>query len=294
MTNTDATNFTRLRGKLVVLVVALVTIVIAGATWFAMRGHPAIEAESPVASMSAGGSTQRPNPQGTSTPELLSVPASTLKGVSDSHRDHAAENPTNPDLYARENQTTWDQWKLKLGDPRLSKSATQEMIAWLNANKFPSQAAAEAAFNNPHDISELNPNNGISAYEIKVAESIATANPQQRKQALGFLALAATEGSTAALYSLARYYGSARVNKPVYEEAYFTAAFLLGDWYAPMQYRTLSARALGVREKKLAKMYAMLIVRKINKQRAEMGLPPLSQDSRPMANKLKHKVSGRE
>lgn len=156
--------------------------------------------------------------------------------------------------------------------------AGAEQVAWMNQNGFASIQARRVANPLTVPLSVLHPSDGFSGYEIVAAGGIALYQPSLRSDALGFLHSAAMDGSVAALYALAQFYGNRQIDNGIMEEAFYTAAYLRGDWKAPL---ALRLHDLPIEQEFVAKVLGMQIISNLNRRRAHWGLAPVCYDIRP-------------
>ncbi|MDH5823564.1 hypothetical protein QFW77_11260 [Luteimonas sp. RD2P54] len=163
--------------------------------------------------------------------------------------------------------------QVRLGDT-LHEPRTQAEVDWLNRNAFPSRETLVAAGEVEPDPRNLDVSKGISPTQIIHAENIALTQPRFREQAMAYLNLAAVQGSIFALESLGSVYSN---SNPVRSEAYFRAAALRGDWKASLRMRA----RLSPEQDYLSELLSHQIASRINQDRIDRGLPPLSPDVRP-------------
>ena len=127
-------------------------------------------------------------------------------------------------------------------------------------------------------VTDLDPSDGISPWEMVRAEQLSAQGPEHSKEAVEFLNRAAGEGSLYALEALGRVMSLPPFENKLQAEAYYKAAELRGNWAAAMR---MTPYQLSDQEAALASMQAQQVVSNFDQIRAAVGLPPLKRDVRP-------------
>lgn len=134
-------------------------------------------------------------------------------------------------------------------------------------------------------LESINPADGFTMEELASAYEWAVdaqATMEKRRRASDLLVEAATQGSIAALGSLASIYASGTRRNPIEAEAYFRLQEMRGDWLASLRHgATDLLYQLDPTESTLAGLRAHEILGQINAARFSRGQPNLGVDPRP-------------
>lgn len=164
---------------------------------------------------------------------------------------------------------------IQMDDP-LRIPGSQEEIAWLEANGYPSHEALAEASKSFGEAAHFDASTPLTALNIARAELYARTFPGEATASIAFLERAAASGSIYALEALSGVYSLPAIGHPVTSAAYAFAAELRGNW-------GLGAMrpALTPEQRVLADLYAHEIIAEINRQRRASGRPELGFSPRP-------------
>lgn len=166
----------------------------------------------------------------------------------------------------------------QVGDP-LYPSESKEGFAWLQRHEYPTNDEMRGTHNRVAQLSSINLNDGISSTELLDLEALAIADKEGSNEATELLNKAVAMGSMYALEVLGRVY-EAQGNL-VWARAYFQAAQIRGNWSVALRMKP----SLSQVEVMIAEVMAQQIIDKANEARARNGLPPLTYDPRPGAER---------
>lgn len=166
---------------------------------------------------------------------------------------------------------------IRLGD-QLYPSETEDGIAWLNRNGYPTSQEQERQLGRSPVASQINIRDGATAEELLDLELLASsADEDARNEALSKLNQSAAFGSMFALELLARTHTAGPNRNFVWSEAYYRASEIRGNWGVAFRFRP----RLTQTELLAAELTAQLILQNANTLRRQNGLGPLQFDPRP-------------
>jgi hypothetical protein len=167
---------------------------------------------------------------------------------------------------------------IRPGDP-LYPGESDEGIAWLIRNDFPSSLELEMASGRIPLPADVDPADGFTPRELLDLEQLA-GQETTRDQALNGLNEAAAMGSMYALEVLGRVYATAPRQNLVWSEAHYRAAQIRGNWAVEFRFKPRLSEENNI----IASIMAQQIIDQSNALRARKGMAPLAHDSRPGAN----------
>ena len=174
-------------------------------------------------------------------------------------------------------------------------AGTEEDVAWLVRNGYPTRRMTEAAVARGGLGATLRFSGTPDAEAILDAEQIALSDPSRRGEAIQTLSRHAQAGSVYALETLAKVYQDGASPDPIRARAFMKAAEMRGNWAAgtaPLQHE------LSRQQEMYATVMAHQVIRSLSRHRERMRLPPLSIDTRPGLDQLVmeidelHRVAG--
>lgn len=173
------------------------------------------------------------------------------------------------------------------GDYSMYAPKTDDELAWLKKNSFPSEEEMRTGASGRAQAGEFSISDGYSAFEILRAENYGLTNAEDRGRATDFLGRVAADGSIYALEALGNIYSAGPGKNIVQSEAYYRAAIIRGNWNAILRARPNMSR----QDEMVADLMAQQIILNLNRARARRGLPPLEYDPRPGLDEFSRSIS---
>jgi len=162
-------------------------------------------------------------------------------------------------------------------------AGTDEDVAWMQRNGYPTRAMTEATLAARGQGATLRFSGSPDPEAILEAEQIALNDPSRQKEAIQTLSKHAQSGSVYALETMARIYQDGARPDPIRAKAFMKAAEMRGNWaagLAPLKHQLTTQQEL------YASVMAHQIIRNLSQQRERMRLPPLTVDTRPGLDQL--------